>query len=230
MAHHSELMLPCLDAVGARSVVEVGAYAGDLTRRARGLGGADRARGSWRSTRRLRTSSSRWRPTHDGWSWSARPASRRCPSIDAARRRDHRRRPQLLHGARGAAADRRAARAGPSCRCCCSTTSAGRTAAATTTSIPSRSPPSTASRWSATALASSRRIPGVRPDGLPYPRSAAREGGPRNGVLTAVEDFVAQRRGAAAGGRPGVLRLRRRLAPRRAMGAGRGRGPRPLGP
>jgi hypothetical protein len=32
---------------------------------------------------------------------------------------------------------------------------------------------------------------GSRPGGLPYPRSAAREGGPRNGVLTAVEDFVA---------------------------------------
>jgi hypothetical protein len=29
--------------------------------------------------------------------------------------------------------------------------------------------------------------------GLPYPRSAAVEGGPRNGVLTAVEDFVAGR-------------------------------------
>jgi hypothetical protein len=33
--------------------------------------------------------------------------------------------------------------------------------------------------------------PGVRPDGVPYPKSAAREGGPRNGVLTAIEDFVA---------------------------------------
>jgi hypothetical protein len=33
----------------------------------------------------------------------------------------------------------------------------------------------------------------VRPDGLPYPRSAAREGGPRNGVLTAIEDFAAGR-------------------------------------
>ena len=29
-----------------------------------------------------------------------------------------------------------------------------------------------------------------RPGGLPYKRPAAREGGPRNGVLTAVEDFV----------------------------------------
>jgi hypothetical protein len=38
--------------------------------------------------------------------------------------------------------------------------------------------------------------PGVRPGGgLPYPRSAAREGGPRNGVLTAAEDFVAGREG-----------------------------------
>jgi Methyltransferase domain len=37
---------------------------------------------------------------------------------------------------------------------------------------------------------------GIRPGGgLPYPRSAAREGGPRNGVLTAVEDFVEARDG-----------------------------------
>jgi hypothetical protein len=35
--------------------------------------------------------------------------------------------------------------------------------------------------------------PGLRAGGLPYPRSAAREGGPRNGVLTAVEDFAADR-------------------------------------
>ena len=33
--------------------------------------------------------------------------------------------------------------------------------------------------------------PGSRPGGLPYPRSAAREGGPGNGVLTAAEDFAA---------------------------------------
>jgi hypothetical protein len=35
--------------------------------------------------------------------------------------------------------------------------------------------------------------PGVRHGGLPYRAAAAREGGPRNGVLTAVEDFVAGR-------------------------------------
>jgi hypothetical protein len=33
------------------------------------------------------------------------------------------------------------------------------------------------------------------PGGLPYPRSAAHEGGPGNGVLTAVEDFVSAREG-----------------------------------
>jgi hypothetical protein len=37
--------------------------------------------------------------------------------------------------------------------------------------------------------------PGLRPGGLPYPRSAAREGGERNGVRAAIEDFVAQDRG-----------------------------------
>ena len=35
--------------------------------------------------------------------------------------------------------------------------------------------------------------PGIDPEGLPYRWPAAREGGPRNGVLTALEDFVAGR-------------------------------------
>ena len=60
--------------------------------------------------------------------------------------------------------------------------------------------------------------PGIRFGALPYRSAAAREGGPGNGVLTAVEDFVAARDGPAAGGRPGVLRPRRRLGPRRAVG------------
>jgi methyltransferase family protein len=37
--------------------------------------------------------------------------------------------------------------------------------------------------------------PGIAEAGLPYRHPAAREGGPRNGVLTAVEDFVAAREG-----------------------------------
>ena len=35
--------------------------------------------------------------------------------------------------------------------------------------------------------------PGTRDGALPYKWPAAREGGPRNGVLTAVEDFIAAR-------------------------------------
>jgi hypothetical protein len=36
-------------------------------------------------------------------------------------------------------------------------------------------------------------VPGTRPGGLPYHWPAAQEGGPRNGVLTAIEDFLADR-------------------------------------
>jgi hypothetical protein len=36
-------------------------------------------------------------------------------------------------------------------------------------------------------------VPGVRPGGLPYRAAAEREGGARNGVLTAIEDFAADR-------------------------------------
>jgi hypothetical protein len=38
-------------------------------------------------------------------------------------------------------------------------------------------------------------VTGVRPGGLPYHWAAENEGGPRNGVLTAAEDFVAARDG-----------------------------------
>jgi hypothetical protein len=40
-------------------------------------------------------------------------------------------------------------------------------------------------------------IPGIRPRGMPYHWPAATEGGTRNGVLTALEDFVAARDGLA---------------------------------
>ena len=104
----AELMLPCLDAAGARSVAEVGAFAGDLTRVLVDWAAGAGAR-CWPidpapqpelvAARRTSTRSS---------SWSARRASRRCRSIPTARRHRDRRRPQLLHGQRGAAADRRA--------------------------------------------------------------------------------------------------------------------------
>ena len=58
--------------------------------------------------------------------------------------------------------------------------------------------------------------PGHPPGGLPYPRSAVDEGGPRNGVLTAIEDFVAANATDPARGRTRVLRLRGRVGHRAA--------------
>ena len=81
-----------------------------------------------------------------------------------------------------------------SCRCCSSTTSAGRTPAATTTTTPERIP-----EEHRQPIVEGAGLfpgdPGVRRGGLPYRWPAAREGGPRNGVLTAIEDFVAGRDG-----------------------------------
>src|ERR1039457_7602008 len=51
LAQMAEIMLPCLDAAGVRSIAEVGAYAGDLTRVLVAWGGGGGARGGGRSTR-----------------------------------------------------------------------------------------------------------------------------------------------------------------------------------
>ena len=50
LANVAEVMLPCLEAAGARSVVEVGAFAGDLTAAAGRLGGGNGATRGRRST------------------------------------------------------------------------------------------------------------------------------------------------------------------------------------
>ena len=65
---------------------------------------------------------------------------------------------------------------------------------------------------------------------MPFACVAAREGGPRNGILTAIEDFAAGRDELALRQRPGVLRLRRDLAPRGAVGGAVARGARAVGP
>ena len=150
---------------------------------------------------------------------------------DPAGRRGHRRRrPQLLDGRRGAAHRRRARGGRASCRCCSSTTSAGRTRAATTTSRPSRSRPSFRQPHGRGRRAVPGRAGRSRPGGLPYKWPAAREGGPRNGVLTAVEDFVEARARLRLAVVPGLLRLRRRLGRRRALRRRAGRAARAVGP
>ena len=101
------------------------------------------------------------------------------------------------------------------CRSFCSTTSAGRTRAGTPTTNRSGSRPSTGSHLR--AMRCSPRGAGVRRGGLLFPWAAEREGGPGNGVLTAVEDFMRER-GPAPGRDSGILRSRRALARGCALG------------
>jgi Methyltransferase domain len=193
MAHHAELLLPCLDAMGARSVVEVGAFAGDLTRLLAAWASRSGARvlavdptpqdglvalGRERDEVELiRETSFEVLPriplpeaividgdhNHHVVSEELRLVGERAPGAEL---------PLLLFHDVAWPHGRRDDYYAPEL-------------------IPEehRQP-----------LAGDRGglfpgDPGLRPGGLPYPRSAAREGGPRNGVLTAVEDFVSSRDG-----------------------------------
>lgn len=191
MAHSAELMLPCLDAAGARSVVEIGAFAGDLTRVLVG----------WAASSGARISAIDPAPQDDlvelerehpelelirATSLDALPA---IPLPDAvivdgdhnyhtvaeelrliAERAPGAQLPLLLfhdvgwpHGRRDDYFDA------------------------------DRIPADRRHPIAGPGAGIFPGDPGTRPGGLPYPRSAAREGGPGNGVLTAVEDFVAAR-------------------------------------
>ena len=194
LAQSAELLLPCLDAAGAHSVVEVGAYAGDLTRVllgwAAGAGGA-RVAAVDPSPRPGLVELAERHPELELVCATSLNALQRIPLPDAVvidgdhnyftvseelrligERAPGPELPLLLfhdvcwpHGRRD---DYFAPEAIPE---------AGR---------------------HPIAGAAGGLFPGeerLRPGGLPYARSAAREGGPRNGVLTAIEDFVAAHEG-----------------------------------
>jgi hypothetical protein len=190
MAHHAEVMIPCLEAVGARSVVEVGAYAGDLTR----------VLVEWAAHAGARVAAIDPSPQEGLVALAAENAELvliRETSLDGlpkielpdvliidgdhnyytvaeelrliARRASGANLPLLLfhdvcwpHGRRDDYFD--------------------------PDQIPAEYRQPIAGERAGIFPGNS----GVCPDGLPYPRSAAREGGARNGVLAAVEDFVAE--------------------------------------
>ncbi len=189
MAHHSELMLRCFDAVGARSVIEVGAYAGDLTRVlvqwAKEVDGRVAAIDPSPQDGLVELAAQ-----HDGLELVRQTSLEALPSIELTdvviidgdhnyytvseelrllgERASGSELPLLLfhdvcwpHGRRDDYFD----------------------------------PDQIPAEFSHPIVGDRAGIfpgdPGARRDGLPYPRSAAQEGGPRNGVLTAVEDFVA---------------------------------------
>jgi hypothetical protein len=190
MAHHAELLLPCLDAVGARTVYEVGALAGDLT-----------------------SVLAQWAAGAGAGVVAIDPA----PGADLVRLADDRPHVELV---RRTSLDALPELPPPDAvvldgdhnHFTVSGELAALEAAADGTLplvllhdvcwphgrrddyfAPEQIP---ADRRHPVAPEGEGLVPGdpgTRPDGLPYPRSAAREGGPGNGVLTAVEDFAADR-------------------------------------
>jgi Methyltransferase domain len=189
MAHHSELMLRAFDAISARSVIEVGAYAGDLTR----------VLAAWAAAAGASVVAVDPSPQeqlvalaagHDGIELVRRTSLEALPEIALAdviiidgdhnyytvseelrliaERAAGQTLPLLLfhdvcwpHGRRDDYFD------------------------------PSQIPAEYRRPIAGERHGIFPGDAGTRADGLPYPRSAATEGGARNGVLTAVEDFVA---------------------------------------
>jgi hypothetical protein len=187
----AEIIVPCLDAAGARSVVEVGAYAGDLTALLLEWAAGRDAR-VWAvdpAPQKELIALAERHPELELIRETSHDALRRVPLPDAAiidgdhnyytvseelrliaERASHDADLPLLmfhdllwpHGRRDAYYD-----------------------------------PSAIPEEHLQPLAEGAGLfpgePGIRPGALPYPWAAQREGGPRNGVLTAVEDFVAGR-------------------------------------
>ena len=191
MAHHAELILPCLDAVGARTVEEVGALAGDLTR----------VLAHWAAGAGARVVAIDPAP---GASLVALADER--PEVELVRRTSLEALPELpqadavvLDGDHNhftvsgelAAIE---ARAGEAPLPLVLLHDVGWPHARRDDYFAAELIP--AERRRPVAGEGQGLVPGdagVRRDGLPYPRSAAREGGAGNGVLTAAEDFVAAR-------------------------------------
>jgi hypothetical protein len=193
MVHHSELLLPCLDIAGARSVVEVGAYAGDLTRLlvawAAAKGAAVAAVDP--SPRDRLPHLAEERPELELIRETSLEALRHVPLPDAV----------IIDG------DHNYYTVSEELRLI------AERAESDSTDLPLLIFHDVAwphgrrdDYFDAETIPASHRHPVVgegrgivpgeqdaRAGGVPYPRSAAKEGGPRNGVLTAVEDFVAER-------------------------------------
>jgi hypothetical protein len=188
MAHHAELIIPCLEAVGPRAVVEVGAFAGDLTRLLvawaariiaidpepqQGLLELERRHGELELVRE--------------------------PSVTALRRITP---PEvaIIDG------DHNYYTVSEELRLLAEWAPGGELPLVLLHDVswpharrddysPERIPEDHRQPLAGDAGGLFPGEPALRDGNLPYPRSAAGEGGPRNGVLTAAEDFVAGRDG-----------------------------------
>jgi hypothetical protein len=191
MAHSAELMLPCLEAAGARSVVEVGAFAGDLTR----------VLVEWATGAGARVSAIDPAP-QDGLV----ALEREHPELELIRETSIAALPRIpLPDAVVIDGDHNHYTVAEELRLI-----AERAPGADLPLLlfhdvwwphgrrddyfaPEQIPRDARQPLAGPGAGIFPGDPGTRPGGLSYPKSAAREGGPRNGVLTAVEDFVAGR-------------------------------------
>jgi hypothetical protein len=193
MAQMAEIMLPCLDAVGARSVVEVGAFAGDLTRVL-----VDWAGGSGARVTAIDPSPQdglvRLDAEHSGLELIRQTSLEALPHIeppDAV----------VIDG------DHNYYTVSEELRLIAERVGGGQLPLLLFHDVcwpharrddyfaPDLIPDDYRQPLAGTSGGIFPGDEGLRPGGLPYPRSAARQGGARNGVLTAAEDFVAGREG-----------------------------------
>jgi hypothetical protein len=192
MAQSAELMLPCLDAAGVRSIVEVGAFAGDLTRVLVDWAGTAGARVTAvdPSPQDGLVALARERPELElirETSLAALPALPELPDaviIDGDHNYFTVSEELRLIGERAPGAELPLLLFHDVCW-----PHGRRDDYFASELIPER--------YRRPVAGGAGGIfpgdPGLRAGGLPYPRSAAREGGPDNGVLTAIEAFVADR-------------------------------------
>jgi hypothetical protein len=193
MVHHSQLMLSCFEAVGARTVVEVGAYAGDLTRVLVDWAGGGDAR--------IAAVDPAPQP-------SLVELARERPQLELIRETSLQALPKIqLPDVLIIDGDHNYHTVSEELRLVSERASGAELPLLLFHDVcwphgrrddyfnPEQIPPEYRQEIVPDGQGIFPGDPGSRADGLPYPRSAAREGGPRNGVLTAIEDFVSTREG-----------------------------------
>ena len=115
LANVAEVMVPCIELAGARSVIEIGAYDGDLTRLladwAAKVGGRVLAVDPAPKPGLVQLAEER-----EETELLRETSLEALPHVELAGRRDHRRGPQLLDGLRRAPAARRNAPKAPTSR------------------------------------------------------------------------------------------------------------------
>jgi Methyltransferase domain len=192
LANLSDLVLACLDAAGAESVIEVGAFRGELTRNliawAAGTGGRVTAIDS-DPTDELEGLAER-EPALELVADTSLEALARLASPDALIIDGDHNHYTVLHELRAIA---KRARPGPPPLIALHDVCWPH-ARRDTYYAPERIPPEHRQPLSRDALLAPG-VPGVASAGIRFPWAAEREGGTGNGVLTAVEDFIAETEG-----------------------------------